>query len=407
MRRTVQVLLIATLVVTPLLAGLGSPPHSVAAEGPNLPCEQDQVGDYKTRFPNTGGAKFIWRGGRIEASLTFLQDRCTCTGHEEIIDPLTGEVTPGDCNEWKWQEQPTFDRTKSPVWSTKLAFDRPTLMQLGHNRTWDRICLAPYHDTRGVIMPEWDGLEYDFRGSGQEEYHVYGHIFVRTTEEHYNGRSHCESDTLSQVRTVVNDKTGTEIAIRWEDRFDIEGAVQAAVAGLAFDQVRVVANPPGQPDSLGGEYRGLVGAPVYYWLEGIDQPPFTGFRVPVKGWGGFGLSAWVIVYPSQIVWEFGDGTSLTTTSRGVPWPEAEPNGPNGAPHESAISKVYQYDGTFQATARVTWTAVWGLFEEHTTLCSAAPPTPCSPFIPIYSAGPVTVAQSRPYEVMQVRAVRTG
>jgi hypothetical protein len=279
-------------------------------------------------------------------------------------------------------------------------------MQLGHNDDWGRICPGPWHDTRGVIHPDWDGLENDFRGDNQEEYHVYGHIFVRTTEERYDGRSHCEPDTLSNVRTVVNDKSGAEIAIRWEERFDIEGAVQAAVAALPYDRIRVAANPPGQPDGVRPEYRGLVGAPVYYWLEGADRAPFTGFRVPVQGWGGWSLSAWVVVYPSRIAWDFGDGATLTTISRGVPWPAVEPNGPRGFPHEGAVSRVYQRDGVFQATATVTWTAVWGLYEEHQTQCQAAPPTPCSPFIPIYSAGPVTSAQSRPYAVMEIRSVRT-
>jgi hypothetical protein len=339
--------------------------------------------------------------------VTLLQDLCVCTGHEEITDPVTGIVTRGDCNEWTWKEQDDFDRSKSPVLSTGVSFDKPKLMQLGANEQWGRICPAPWHDTRGVYMPDWDGLENDFRGGNQEEYQVGGHIFVRGVERRWSGRSFCEPDSTTRVRTVVNDRRGSEIAIRWEERFDVEGAVQAAIAALPYDRIRIGANPPGQPDGVRPEYRGLVGAPTYFWLEGVDQPPFTGFRVPVEGWGGWSLSAWVVVYPSEITWDFGDGTTLTTVSRGVPWPEVEPHGPKGAPHEGAVAKTYQYDGTFQATARITWTARWGLYEEHTAMCLAAPPTPCSPFIPIYTAGPVTVAQARPYAVMEVRSVRVN
>ena len=406
MQRAFGMVLIVIVIVTPMWAAVAPQPQTVAAELTDEPCQEDKEDSYRTRFPNTGGARFIWRGGRIEASLILLQDKCICTGHAEIIDPVTGVVAEGPCDEWKWKEQAAFDRTKSPVWSTALAFDKPKLMQVGANTSWDRVCRAPWHDTRGVIHPEWDGLEHDFRGTTQEEYHVIGHIFVRNSEKHWNGRSHCEPDTLSHVRTVVNDKNGLEIAIRWEDRFAIEQAVQEAITALPYDRIRIGANPPGQPDGIRPEYRGLVGLPTYFWLEGTDESPFTGFQVPVEGWGGWSLSAWVVVYPSEIVWDFGDGTTLTTTSRGVPWPEAEPNGPQGMPHENAVSKTYEYDGTFQATARVTWTAAWGLYEEHTTLCQAAPPTPCSPFIPIYSAGPVTIIQSRPYSVMEIRSVRT-
>jgi hypothetical protein len=313
----------------------------------------------------------------------------------------------GDCNEWRWREQDGFDRERSALFSTALAFDKPKLMQLGANEQWGRVCAAPWHATRGVYLPDWGGLGNDFRGAGQEEYQVGGHIFVRNVERHWAGRSFCEPDTTTRVRTVINDRRGTDIAVRWEGRFDVAGAVRAAIAALPYDRVRIGASPPGQPDGVRPEYRGLVGAPTYFWLEGADEAPFGGARVPVPGWGGWGLSAWVVVYPSSVEWDFGDGTTLTTASRGVPWPQAEPDGPRGAPHAGAIARVYEAAGTYTATARVTWTARWGLYEEHTTLCQAAPPTPCSPFIPIYTAGPVTVAQARPYQVMEVRSVRTG
>lgn len=406
MGRTLRLVFSTLLVLMPLLSVNVALPAHVAAADANDRCDQREEGDYQTRYPNTGGAKFIWRGGKIEASIVLLQDRCSCSGHEDIVDPITGVVTEGPCNEWRWREQAGFDRSKSPVFETNVAFDKPKLMQLGANGEWGRVCPSPWHDTRGVYLPDWDGLDNDFRGDAQEEYHVGGHIFVRRVERHWNGRSFCEPTTTTTVRTIVNDKHGSEIAIRWEERFDIEGAVRAAVAGLPYDQVRIGANPPGQPDGIRPEYRGLVGAPTYFWLEGADGPQFNGFRVAAPGWDAWSLSAWVVVYPAEITWDFGDGTTLTTTSRGVPWPEAEPNGPHGLPHDGAVSKTYEYAGTFQATARVTWTARWGLYEEHTTLCSAAPPTPCSPFIPIYAAGPVTVIQSRPYQVMEIRSVRT-
>src|SRR3712207_6236366 len=104
--------LIVCLIVAPLLGALVPIPPHVSADDAGAPCRGWQEGDYRTRFPNTGGAKFMWRGGNIEASLIFLQDLCSCTGHEEIIDPVTGIVAEGPCNEWRWKEESGFDRTK-------------------------------------------------------------------------------------------------------------------------------------------------------------------------------------------------------------------------------------------------------------------------------------------------------
>jgi hypothetical protein len=274
------------------------------------------------------------------------------------------------------------------------------LLPVGSNSSWGKVCLAPWHDTRGVVLPDPEGLGYDFRGSNQEEYHVWGYIYVRGAIKHQDGRSHCEPDTLSGVLTNVHDKEMAQLALRREERFDIQAAVQAAVAALPYDQVQVKVNPeynPANPNATG-----LAGLASYFWLEGADQPPFSGSLVIVPGWGGRSVSAWVVVYPSAITWSFGDGTTLTSSSRGLPWPEAEYA--EGAPRPEAIVKVYQADGIYPVTAQVTWTARWGLYEEHRTLCNAAPPVFCSPFIPIYSAGPEASAPAQTYKVRQAQAV---
>lgn len=393
-------LVVATwLMVLPVVLALTSPALPVAAASADERCGEDQEGDYRTRMPDAGGAKFLWRGEAksLQASVTLLQDTCICTEHATIIDPITGEEHEGDCTERKWKEQATFERGKSPVWDTDLAFEKPRLLQLGRNASWEKICAAPWHDTRGVILPDAEGLEYDFRGSDQEEYHVWGYIYVRRGVKHQDGRSHCEPDTLSGVLTNVHDKAMRQLALRTEERFDIDAAVQAAVAGLPYDQVEVKVNPAYDPTNPNAT--GLAGLASYFWLDGADQPPFSGFRVTVPGWGGRGLSAWVVVYPSAITWSFGDGMTLATTSRGLPWPQAE-----GMARPEAVVKVYQADGIYPVTVQVEWAAHWGLFEENNTLCRVAPPTSCSPFIPIYTAGSASSAQAQPYKVRQAQAV---
>jgi hypothetical protein len=395
-----RLLIVAWLFLIPPVTVITSPLASVAAASPDERCSSSEEGDYRTRMRDTGDAKFLWRGEarRLHASVTLRQDRCVCTERETIVDPVTG-VGEERCVERRWREQETFERGKSPVWDTDLAFEKPRLLQLGRNGSWEKICSSPWHDTRGVIQPDPDGLDYDFRGSNQEEYHVWGYVYVRGSIKHQDGRSHCEPDTLSGVITNVHDKTMAQLALRSEERFDIDAAVRAAVAALPYDQVRIRVNPeytPANPDATG-----LAGLASYFWLEGADRPPFGGSLVTVPGWGGRRVSAWVVVYPSAVTWSFGDGTTLTSASRGLPWPEAEYA--EGSPRPEAIVKIYQADGIYPVTARVEWTARWGLYEESRTLCNAAPPVSCSPFIPIYSAGPVASLQAQPYKVRQARA----
>ena len=147
---------------------------------------------------------------------------------------------------------------------------------------------------------------------------------------------------------------------------------------------------------------GLAGLASYFWLEGADQPPFSGFARRGARAGAARALGLGRRLPVEITWSFGDGTTLTSASRGLPWPEAEHA--EGSPRREAIVKVYQVDGVYPITATVTWTARWGLYEEHNTLCSAAPPTLCSPFIPIYSAGPASSVQARAYKVRQAQAI---
>jgi hypothetical protein len=402
MNRSCRLLIVAWLIMMPVGGSLAPPASPIAAAGADERCGEDEEGDYRTRMPNSGGAEFLWRGAdrKLQASVTLLQDKCVCTDHETIVDPVTGEERQGACTERTWREQATFDTSRSPVWETDLAFEKPRLRQLGANASWEKICPAPWHDTRGVIQPDADGLEYDFRGSNQEEYHVWAYIFARGGVRHQDGRSHCEPNTLSRVTTNVHDKAMRQLALRSEERFDIDATVRAAVAGLPYDQVRVRVNPA--YDAANPNATGLVGLGSYFWLEGADQPPFSGFRVPVAGWGGRRLSAWVVVYPSSITWSFGDGTTLATTSRGLPWPMAEVA--EGTPRPEAVVKVYQADGVYPVTVQVEWAARWGLYEENTTLCSVSPPTVCSPFIPIYTAGPASSAQTQAYKVRQAQAI---
>ena len=79
MHRFVHVVIAVLIVITSFLAALTPEPLVVNAAPGDEPCQEDKEGDYRTRFPNSGGARFIWRGGKIEATVTFLPLRCSAS----------------------------------------------------------------------------------------------------------------------------------------------------------------------------------------------------------------------------------------------------------------------------------------------------------------------------------------
>lgn len=78
--------------------------------------------------------------------------------------------------------------------------------------------------------------------------------------------------------------------------------------------------------------------PNYVYVDPIDTDPIT---VPLLGTP-------VTVYPRVIdyTWNFGDGTTLTTTDPGAAWP-------NGT-----ISHVYRKSGRYEVTVTIRWAGDW-------------------------------------------------
>jgi hypothetical protein len=78
--------------------------------------------------------------------------------------------------------------------------------------------------------------------------------------------------------------------------------------------------------------RSLVGLPTWFWYEGYDGRPLT------KTVTAFGVTVQVQATPTRYRWDFGDGSAMTSSSLGRPYPA-----------RSAITHTYQ---TARAGVRV-------------------------------------------------------
>ena len=64
--------------------------------------------------------------------------------------------------------------------------------------------------------------------------------------------------------------------------------------------------------------RSLVGLPTWFWYAGYDGRPLT------RTTSAFGVTVQVEARPTSYRWNFGDGTGLTTTKLGRPYPARSP-----------------------------------------------------------------------------------
>lgn len=81
----------------------------------------------------------------------------------------------------------------------------------------------------------------------------------------------------------------------------------------------------------------LVQVPVNFWTT---TPPTFKTSVVMLG-----VPITVYLSPTYL-WDFGDGTSLSTTSRGAPYPN------------QSITHVYKSSGTFNSHLQISWSGNW-------------------------------------------------
>ncbi|MGO4459964.1 ATP/GTP-binding protein [Streptomyces sp. M-16] len=127
----------------------------------------------------------------------------------------------------------------------------------------------------------------------------------------------------------------------------------AVVARQAVSKMRLRAPAIGITPKPGG--KGVVGMPVYMWTE--TGPETYGPNVASASVGPVSVTATAKV--SKIVWNMGDGHTVTCTSAGTPYkPEygKQPSPDCGHRYDKPSSTTSS--GTYHVTATSTWSIDW-------------------------------------------------
>ncbi|WP_406088249.1 ATP/GTP-binding protein [Streptomyces virginiae] len=127
----------------------------------------------------------------------------------------------------------------------------------------------------------------------------------------------------------------------------------AVVARQAVDKMRLRPPAIGITPNPGG--KGVVGMPVYMWTE--TGPETYGPNVASASIGPVSVTATARV--SKIVWNMGDGKTVTCTSAGTPYKSEY--GKNPSPdcgHRYDKPSSTTGSGTYHVTATSTWSIDW-------------------------------------------------
>ncbi|MFE9481251.1 ATP/GTP-binding protein [Streptomyces avidinii] len=125
------------------------------------------------------------------------------------------------------------------------------------------------------------------------------------------------------------------------------------MARQAVDKMRLRAPAIGITPKPGG--KGVVGMPVYMWTE--TGPETYGPNVASASVGPVSVTATARV--SKIVWNMGDGKTVTCTSAGTPYkPEYGKNPSPDCGHRYDKPSSNTGSGTYHVTATSTWSIDW-------------------------------------------------
>ncbi len=126
---------------------------------------------------------------------------------------------------------------------------------------------------------------------------------------------------------------------------DPEDLAREAIASMGLHAIDIGIAPEATPGSIG-----IVGMPSWMWAEnpgGTTLGPIT----RTASAGGYTVTARAEV--DKIVWNMGDGTSVTCTGPGTPY--ADQYGKKESPD---CGHVYTRQGQYNVTATSFWTVEW-------------------------------------------------
>lgn len=99
-----------------------------------------------------------------------------------------------------------------------------------------------------------------------------------------------------------------------------------------------------------GEGTGLIGVPVWMWVE--DPSPRT-FGPNTRSASAGSVTVTVTAEVQEIGWTMGDGSTVTCTSPGTAWTREQAGEPS-----PTCGHVYDTSGEFGVTATSHWVAEW-------------------------------------------------
>ncbi|MER7109440.1 ATP/GTP-binding protein [Streptomyces sp. NPDC000229] len=127
----------------------------------------------------------------------------------------------------------------------------------------------------------------------------------------------------------------------------------AVLAQQAVDKMLLRGPEIGITPKPGG--KGVVGMPVYMWTE--KGPETYGPNVASASAGGVTVTATAKV--TKIVWNMGDGKTVTCTTAGTPYKAEYGKKPSpDCGHRYNVPSSTTGTGTFHVTATSTWTIDW-------------------------------------------------
>lgn len=165
---------------------------------------------------------------------------------------------------------------------------------------------------------------------------------------------HEPGDGAVYERVCVGGPNGLTIGPMWAANAPGPAAIDPAVlAQQALDKMLLRGPEIGITPKPGG--KGVVGMPVYMWTA--TGPETYGPNTASASAGGVAVTATAKV--SKIVWQMGDGKTITCTTAGTPYKAEYGKKPSpDCGHRYTTPSSTTSSGKFHVTATSTWTIDW-------------------------------------------------
>lgn len=131
----------------------------------------------------------------------------------------------------------------------------------------------------------------------------------------------------------------------------VSGPNAYALAQVAYGRAPLV--PPEPRMAPGVDQPHLVGLATWLWVDPSYWEPISA-RAEVTG-----LSVEAVAVPSRLVWDMGDGHSVTCHGPGTPWrPGASEPGSSDCSHTFQYVSARQPDGRYHGSVTIEWDVSW-------------------------------------------------